>query len=78
MTKRLIETTPIKKLTKKEIFLNGPKKIGLFLIEQGIVIAKLNDMDYKKIESEMCAKDYNHLLKTFKKYFDKIIDYQLN
>jgi len=80
MAKRVlikVNTTPTKKLTRKEIFLDGPKKIGMFLLDQGIVIAKLNDMDYKKIEADMTAKDHKHLVKMFKKYFKGIVEYEL-
>lgn len=80
MTKRQlvkVSTTPTKKLTKKEIFLDGPKKIGLFLLEQGIVIAKLNGMDYQKIEAEMKAKDHRNLVRVFKKYFKDIVEFEI-
>jgi hypothetical protein len=73
-----VSATPTKKLTKKEIFLDGPKKIGLILLEQGIIIAKLNGMDYHKIEAEMKAKDYKHLVKIFNKYFKDIIKFELD
>jgi len=33
-------------------------------------IAKDNDMDWEKIESEATNGDYNHLLQTMSKYFE--------
>lgn len=68
---------PTVKLTKKAMLLNGPKKNGLFLLDMGVTLAKLYEMDYHKIESEMKAKDYKHLLKTFRKYFKDYVDFEI-
>ena len=61
-------------LRKREIDLNGPQGNAYFLLGTGRNWAKELGIDWEKIHAEMTSDDYEHLIKTFDKYFGDYVD----
>lgn len=43
---------------------------AFLLLGKAAQVARLNKMDWSKIQDEALSGDYNHLLRTLMKYFD--------
>lgn len=55
---------------KPELDLTGVDSNAYVLLGKARRVAKANDMDWDKIQTEATSKDYDHLLQTLNKYFD--------
>jgi cytoskeletal protein RodZ len=62
------------KKTKIEIDLTGPQGNAFYLLGCVKPYAKQLGLDAKVIEEEMKSSDYDHLIKTFDKYFGDYVD----
>lgn len=65
----------IKEKKKKtiEIDLTGPQGNAFNLLGVAGNLAKQLGFDGKKIQAEMMSGDYEHLIKTFDKYFGEVV-----
>ena len=67
-----------KDTTRKQVIdLTGPQGNAYFLLGTANNLCKQLDLDdeaKQKISDEMTSGDYEHLIKTFDKYFGMIID----
>ena len=64
-----------KDTTKKQVVdLTGPQGNTFFLLGTAMKFCRQLDMDGDSVLDEMKSGDYEHLIKTFDKYFGMVVD----